>query len=287
MSRIDRKREKEHKALQKEIAKQEAKGKNSNTKTASYGVVDYLLVGAIVVFSLVAVALLVLILNKNLWWEDGQFVWRDTPVVTFANDEQLLSSPDAGQGYVDGTLFLGDSNTVRLGMFELVEAQQVLAKDSIGIEAVSGLRFIQQNGKNYTILDIVTQQQPALVVMTFGTNNIGGKGNVHTFIEAYREAVEDIRAASPGTQIVVNSIPPIQKVNSYPKLSMAAIEEYNTALQDFCMEEGLPFLNSAAVLQDDNGYLQKGYAEGDGIHLTKVALEAVLEYYRTHAVVQN
>lgn len=285
MGRYERRQEKERKDLQKEIAKFEAQGKKTKTKNISYGFVDYLLLGAIVLFSLLAVALFVLIANKNIWFEDGQIVWRDNPASLIAGaEEQLISSPDAGQEYIDETLFLGDSNTVRLGMYELVDKQQVLAKDSIGIEAVSGLRFIQQDGRTYTMLDIVTERQPLRVVMTFGTNNIGGKGNAQTFVEGYRGAVNDIRAASPGTQIIINSIPPIQKANSYPKISKEAIDEYNEALQAFCAEEGIPFLNSTVVLQDENGYLQKGYAEGDGIHLTKPALEAFLEYYRTHAV---
>lgn len=195
----------------------------------------------------------------------------------------LSETADAGQAYVDETLFLGDSNTVRYAHHGLVPQRQVLAAPSLGIQAVSTHALPQQSGApGQTMLQVVRQQQPARLLICFGTNDIGNM-TADAFVLAYAEVLEALRDASPDTKIIVNAIPPVGARNQYPKVSNEAVGQFNTALVELCAKQNVAFLQSTDILCDTEGFCHSTYTEPDGLHLSVDALEAVLVYYRTHA----
>ena len=80
------------------------------------------------------------------------------------------------------------------------------------------------------------------------------------------------------------SIPPIAKDNSYPKLDAKQIKTYNDAIEKMCDTNGWKYLNSYEDLCDpDTGYAVSGYMSSDGIHLSGAGLAALFNYIRTHA----
>lgn len=76
--------------------------------------------------------------------------------------------------YLDGTTFAGDSNTVRLGSYELVDPSMCFAKDSICISSLTNLPMVEYGSYTLTILEAIDFYKPERVVLTFGTNDIGG-----------------------------------------------------------------------------------------------------------------
>lgn len=197
----------------------------------------------------------------------------------------LAKTPDAGQQYLAETVFIGDSNTVRLYQQQVVGQEQCMGKEGISVDAVPSLAFVQVSGKAglYTVPQAVALVQPRRVVLTFGTNSIGNVG-AEEFTAQYRVAIAAIRQAYSGCDIIVNAIPPIAQQNSYPKLSTAEIQAYNEALLALCGQEGVYFLNSYEALATQSGYAKQGYTLEDGIHLTQTALQAMVEYVRSHAI---
>lgn len=199
-------------------------------------------------------------------------------------DTILAKTQDAGQEYLDETLFIGDSNTAALYEYGLLPLNQVAAKVGIGVEAAltDECCYFKDDQKGYTIVETVAKMKPRRVIACFGTND----APYHTteeFIASYREVLQAIEESYPYTDIIVSAVYPIARQNDYSNISMSTIDSYNQALAEMCKEDGYKFLNTTELLKGSDGYLQSGYANKDGIHLTSQALKAVLTYVREHA----
>ena len=196
----------------------------------------------------------------------------------------LAETGDAGAEYQDSTLFLGDSNTVRLYNNGLISLQQFCAKEGIGTQAAlnEGIVTFKKDSSHYTIPQAVAMMKPRRVVMTFGTNDTGMA--VEDFIANYTALVQAIQASYPYADIIVNTVPPIPENHSnYPHMDQKKIDDFNMALLNMCEQLGVKFLNTAEVLKGANGYGNPDYyTEGD-IHLKGAGLKAALSYLRTHA----
>ena len=101
----------------------------------------------------------------------------DTTVPTI-----LPQTADAGRSYVDDTLFIGDSNTVRYTMYadDTGTAFSTLKNNigvvSMGAGSITTLKCEKFKGDStlYTIPDAVAKLQPKRIIIGFGSNNLGG-----------------------------------------------------------------------------------------------------------------
>mgnify|MGYP000363556793 FL=1 len=197
----------------------------------------------------------------------------------------LTETADAGADYLNDTLFLGDSNTVRLYNNGLISLQQFCAKEGIGTQAAlnEGIVTFKKDSNHYTIPQAVAMMKPRRVVMTFGTNDTGME--VSDFIAHYTALIQAIQQSYPYTDIIVNTVPPVPADHSnYPHMDQAKIDDFNMALLDMCEQLGVRFLNSAEALKGSDGYGIADYYTSGDIHLKSAGLKAVLNYLRTHAL---
>ena len=197
----------------------------------------------------------------------------------------LTETADAGTDYLNDTLFLGDSNTVRLYNNGLISLQQFCAKEGIGTQVAlnEGIVTFKKDSNHYTIPQAVAMMKPRRVVMTFGTNDTGME--VSDFIAHYTALIQAIQQSYPYTDIIVNTVPPVPADHSnYPHMDQAKIDDFNMALLDLCEQLGVRFLNSAEALKGSDGYGIADYYTSGDIHLKSAGLKAVLNYLRTHAL---
>lgn len=197
----------------------------------------------------------------------------------------LTETADAGTDYLNNTLFLGDSNTVRLYNNGLISLQQFCAKEGIGTQVAlsEGIVTFKKDPNHYTIPQAVAVMKPRRVVMTFGTNDTGME--VPDFIAHYTALIQAIQQSYPYTDIIVNTVPPVPADHSnYPHMDQAKIDDFNMALLALCEQLGVRFLNSAEALKGSDGYGIADYYTSGDIHLKSAGLKAVLNYLRTHAL---
>ena len=202
-----------------------------------------------------------------------------------ASTALLTETADAGTDYLNDTLFLGDSNTVRLYNNGLISLQQFCAKEGIGTQVAlsEGIVTFKKDSNHYTIPQAVAMMKPRRVVMTFGTNDTGME--VSDFIAHYTALIQAIQQSYPYTDIIVNTVPPVPADHSnYPHMDQAKIDDFNMALLDLCEQLGVRFLNSAEALKGSDGYGIADYYTSGDIHLKSAGLKAVLNYIRTHAL---
>ncbi len=202
----------------------------------------------------------------------------------------LPESSDAGQTYVDETLFLGDSNTARMyRMFDFCTYDNAIG--SVGMSAKSLATYacveLNNSGSYVTMAKAVAGMQPKRVIITFGTNDLSPSYKAADFVKNYQTGIESIVEAYPSVDIIINAIPPLGQQHSNQSLTQTQVDEYNKALVEMCKEKGWKFLNSAEMLKDSaTGYAKSGYVESsDGIHLTRAAMEVLFNYVRTHSYI--
>ena len=202
----------------------------------------------------------------------------------------LEQTADAGDSYVDETLFLGDSNTARMyRMFDYCSYDNAIG--SVGMTAKSLATFacvqVSTSSGYITMPQAVAKLQPRRVILTFGTNDLNPSYKAADFVKNYQTGIEAIVTAYPSVDIIVNAIPPIGQQHSNQSLTQTQVDEYNKALVEMCQTKGWKFLNSAEVLKDSvTGYAKSGYVEtSDGIHLTRTAMDALFNYIRTHSCI--
>ena len=201
------------------------------------------------------------------------------------NDAVLPEGQDAGEGYLKETVFVGDSNVVRMSKNGLISLDQYVGKEGLGVQSVPSERCVafKDDQESYTIPEALAKMKPRRVVVMLGTNNADGGTNVQDFIQNYKAALNSIQNSYPYCDIIVAAIPPVPYDHSqYPAITMQTIDQMNQALADFCKESGYKFLNTTQVLKDANGYGKNEYFNQGDIHMKSEGLNAILSYVRTH-----
>ena len=199
----------------------------------------------------------------------------------------LRPTADAGQSYVDETLFIGDSNFYRLVGYKLLTVSNVIGMSGKGIQSVMSEREVYVSGSStaLTAVEAAARVNPRRILMNFGTNNL--TGNVDNFISVYRRTVEALQEACDA-DVIVMSVPPLAREigTEYGRLTMDEVNSFNEGLRAMCLELGIMFLNvTDDCLKDpETGFGRSSYMYEDGIHLELKGLQELLNYYRTHAL---
>lgn len=201
----------------------------------------------------------------------------------------LSETEDAGEEYVKESLFIGDSNTVRMMHYHditNVTLENGIGVERMGIDGLTNFKCVSFKGVS-GLVDIpaaVKMMQPRRIVVMLGTNNASGT-NTQAFIAKYETGINALHEAYPYSDIIFASIPPIAQ-QQVGNASMATIDEYNKALAELAEKMGYKFLNWSEVLKDPStGLSQKGYLLDDGIHLNQAAMKVMFQYFRTHSYV--
>lgn len=201
-------------------------------------------------------------------------------------DTLLKEGEDAGQEYIDETLFIGDSNTYRMMVYGFTTLDNDIGLVGMGLSEAWQKPCVKFQGVGtVTIPEAVKILQPRRVVLTFGTNNTVG-WSTETFIAEYRKLTDAIHKAYPYADILINAIPPVSEYRQNQQVTMTTIDKFNAALAQLAKEDGYKFINSAEALKDPaTGFAKDQYTITDGIHLTKIAFQEMFGYIRTHSLI--
>ncbi|MEG2659908.1 MAG: GDSL-type esterase/lipase family protein [Oscillospiraceae bacterium] len=187
--------------------------------------------------------------------------------------------------YLKETVFVGDSNTERLMMYEQISMDNFVGKSGMGITtaASDACIYFNKDDKAYTIPQAIAKMKPRRIVMTFGTNDADGSTKPAEFIKTYKAVIASIQKAYPHCDIIVNTVPPVAKKRTYNNISMQTIDAFNIALADMAQELDLKLINTNEFLRGDDGFGKPQYYDAkDGIHLSESGAKAMTEYVSKH-----
>ncbi len=216
-------------------------------------------------------------------------------------DPLLTESEDLGQDYIDQIIFLGESTTYGLQRYGLLENGKVWtgATCTDGIVKSAGTLslspsidrtriFYPDTSEALTIGEALARKVPNILIITLGLNNGASYYSEDEFKQCYRILLNAVVSASPETTVILQSLFPVASTCKIRAFTPARISLCNSWICELAAEYGMRYLDTASVLSDENGYLYEAYDNGgDGIHLNREGLSAVIDYIRTHGSSQT
>ena len=189
--------------------------------------------------------------------------------------------------YFDDAVFIGDSLTTGIQLYNILPDTTVLASVGININNIFTNEVISDgNGGQQTILDAAKDIQPVKIYTMLGTNGLKGLGPEET-VRYYRQLVQQLKADHPDSIIYVQSLMPINEeifaANYGYELTNAEIDECNELLMQMAGEEEVYFVNCAEAIKDENGELPAEFTT-DGLHFRGEYYNKWIDYLKEHTV---
>ena len=208
----------------------------------------------------------------------------------------LGETEDAETEYIDNMIFFGESTTAHLRARGVLsggtETKQVWADASntrmLSSRITSEPIVYPPTGESITVAEACKQEKPAYLVLSFGLNGIANfYQNKTQYVNNYGRLIAAIQAASPETKIILQTVYPVSNAEHFG-VDVATLNGYIDTLNGWLPEiaakyENVRIADTASVLRAADGTLLPSCDNGDGIHLTTQAYEAILNYLRTHA----
>ncbi len=170
---------------------------------------------------------------------------------TFDVDKTLTK--DQYRKIFSTSAILGDSITEGLVDYGWLGGEQVFCK--IGASIINGEDLFTSAANTY----------PGFAFFAFGTNDMGNYGgNADNFIAKYRTLLEDFKATSPDTIILINGISPPTKEAMEANSSLKNYKKFNNALKKMCKEMDFTYIDNTYIIEEHPEF----YA-ADGIHVTQ------------------
>lgn len=156
----------------------------------------------------------------------------------------------------DMTVMLGNSLTAGGEWQELLHDAGVRNR-GIGGDGVDGV---------YHRLDQVLAMRPRRIFLMIGINDLLARREVDDVIAGHERILDRIKAASPGTTLVVQSLLPLNEGMMGMRRNELVLRT-NQALKELCSRKGVPYLDLHPLFVDEAGQLREDFTS-DGIHLT-------------------
>ena len=223
----------------------------------------------------------------------GEEIYRAHPELTPVNYDSpalLPRTEDAGVGYIDNVTFLCDSPFYALKVFEMLSGGYDTTQIWTGPEGTMTLGYLDgfeildpYDGALRTIPDALALHKPPVLMITLGINGVALWGEAE-FRAAYVRLIDTVRAASPDTVILTQSILPISPAyENWGMFTNALITEANSWILEISEQYGLHYLDTYSALAGEDGNIRPEFVQIDGLHIRPEGLEAALSYIRTHA----
>ncbi len=226
----------------------------------------------------------------------------EVPTASAAPVNAVKESEKADLSYLDDTVFIGDSVTLKLKNYVTAKRKttpgffgkaQFLAAGSMGsANALQplGVSSIHPayNGQKQLLEDNVAAMGAKKVYIMLGANDIALYG-VDGSVTNMKKLLKNIKVRSPDIEIFVQSATPMLKEKQMKQLNNNNLILYDNALSAMCKEERYSFVDVACALRSKDGSLPPEYCSDPnilGIHFTDKACEIWIDYILTHTVKQ-
>ena len=194
------------------------------------------------------------------------------------------STPSATQenDFLQDLTFLGDSTTAHMQQRSPLRKDQIWATKNRYLNLDSRITYakilLPDSENEVTIAEAAKQLRPAYLVITLGVDYgvYYYRNDLQTFRYYYEKLLDAIKAASPDTVLVLQSVFPVGRNATVITNSM--VSGANAVIEEIAKERGLVFVDQTPTLADAQGFLRPEFCYSeDGIHLTASAYDAILK----------
>lgn len=205
----------------------------------------------------------------------------------------LIPLPESSKGNLEtvfGMTFLCDKTIMNLRAYaqnygDGVNAQ-IWTDDGSGFIAKNAdqTNIVFYDGSKITAANAAMVTRPKTMVLYLGGDGLAGTTE-EEFIGGYTRLIEDIRSASPGTQIVVCSIGSVSSnYQGSDGLNPQLIAQANAWIRRVCINTGAYYADLAAFLNDEYGFLSDAFLMPDGRSIAAAGIALIVDYFRFHYV---
>lgn len=102
------------------------------------------------------------------------------------------------------------------------------------------------------------------IILMIGVNDLKRRSDAE-ILQNYHKILDRL----PSDKLVVFSILPVNEemISKNPQMSNARIKKINQGAAELCSKKKIKFIDLSELYLDENGFLDKKYHVGDGIHL--------------------
>lgn len=198
-----------------------------------------------------------------------------------------------GSDPISRMTFFGESTTAHLALRGGIDPARVWSNASGTMKLDSGIlsRTLTDHatGQPDTVTGLAKTYRPDILVLSFGLNGVMNfSEHPDGYLRNYRKLIDAIRAVSPDTRMVIQSVCPVSdsdhqadwRFSVPPDEINRRLSLLNDRLRAFCNQDpALTYVDTASPLTDSAGFLRADLTT-DGIHLTAAAYRLLLSALR-------
>ena len=198
--------------------------------------------------------------------------------------------PEVGEGewlsssYFDDALFVGDSITEGIKLYDVMNNATVLASTGVNLDSLYTKNAITlADGSKVPILEASKNYSPGKIYLMMGVNSL--LSDEETFRASYARVVDTLVSQHPDALLYIQSILPVTadyEARANAVADNAKIDRYNGILKELAAEKGVLYLNVAEEFKDADGCLPNSASPKDGIHFGSSWYRKWFDYLRTH-----
>ena len=200
---------------------------------------------------------------------------------------ELLLEAKAGAGYFDDTLFIGDSLTLALSYYPVIEDDVAFCayKSITPMQFVNNTKIEMSDGEEVAIWDEVCKKNPEKIYILLGTNALASGSN-SSFILYYGKLIEMLKEQFPDAVIYIEGIPPVTSKVSTERITLTngRIRKINVEIAKMATEQGCFYIDLYKALANENNCLPDSIAQEDGIHMNEEGCRQWIAYLLSHTV---
>ena len=207
--------------------------------------------------------------------------------VTFRNP-QVPEGEWLSSGYFDDALFVGDSITEGIKLYDVMSNATVLSSTGVNLDSLYTKDAVTlADGSKAPILEASKNYSPGKIYLMMGVNSL--LSDEESFRAAYGRVVDTLTSQHPDAIFYIQSILPVTA--DYEKRQNAVadnkkIDRYNEILKELAAEKQVYYLNVAEVFKDADGCLPNSASPKDGIHFGSSWYRKWFDYLRSHGVTE-
>ena len=192
--------------------------------------------------------------------------------------------------YFNDAVFIGDSLTTGIELYNILPDTTVLASTGINLDTIDSKQVIGTGDSKLTIPDALRQtSNVGKIYIMLGANGLGGLGAEKT-TELYRSFIQEVQSIKPDAVIYVQSILPINeekfKANYGYALTNEEINKCNEELLEMTRDMQVYYVDVASAIRDENGGLPAEFTS-DGLHFKAEYYNKWIDYLKEHTVTQE
>ncbi|QIB70248.1 hypothetical protein Ami103574_13520 [Aminipila butyrica] len=176
-------------------------------------------------------------------------------------------SPDQLYAAYNDTLIIGDSRVEGFKLYSGVKNASYFCMKAMTIDKIVEGKQVTISGQAVSVYDMLEKASYKKVIVGVGLNELGWN-HIETFLADYGQLIDEIRQRQPEATIYLQAVLPVSKAkNDSDKVhNNAQVYWYNENIIKLAQDKGVQFVNPAAALVNQEGYLIPE-STTDGVHL--------------------